>query len=38
MTQGVHAYLEAVRRECAEIHSAVPDIYFDYPIEAELAS
>jgi uncharacterized alpha-E superfamily protein len=38
MAQGVHAYLEAVRRECAEIHSAVRDIYFDYPIEAELAS
>ena len=38
MAQGVHAYLEAVRSECAEIHSAIRDIYFDYPIEAELAS
>jgi len=27
-----------VRSECAEIHSAIRDIYFDYPIEAELAS
>jgi uncharacterized alpha-E superfamily protein len=38
MTEGVHAYLEEVRKECAEIHAAIHAIYFDYPIEAELAS
>jgi uncharacterized alpha-E superfamily protein len=38
MTGGVHPYLQNVRKECAEIHSAIHDIYFDYAIEAELAS
>src|ERR1700682_182707 len=38
MAEGVHAYLAAVRNECAEIHAAIHDIYFDYPIETELAS
>src|ERR1700682_2657878 len=36
--QDVHAYLEGVRSECAEIHPAIRNIYFDYPIDAELAS
>jgi uncharacterized alpha-E superfamily protein len=38
MEQGAYAYLENVRRECAEIHAAVHKIYFDYPVETELAS
>ena len=38
MEAGVAAYLEAVRSECAEIHSAIHQIYFDYSVEAELAS
>jgi uncharacterized alpha-E superfamily protein len=38
MAEGVDAYLENVRRECAEMHAAIREIYFDYPIEAELAS
>jgi uncharacterized alpha-E superfamily protein len=38
MTEGAHAYLENVRGECAAIHSAIHEIYFDYPIETELAS
>ncbi|HWY43252.1 MAG TPA: alpha-E domain-containing protein [Candidatus Sulfotelmatobacter sp.] len=38
MTGGVRAYLESVRSECAEIHAAIHQIYFDYPVEAELAS
>jgi len=38
MAEGVHSYLENVRKECAEIHAAIHDIYFDYSIEAELAS
>jgi uncharacterized alpha-E superfamily protein len=36
--QGAAAYLESVRSECAEIHAAIHQIYFDYPIETELAS
>ncbi|MGB2636953.1 MAG: alpha-E domain-containing protein [Candidatus Acidiferrum sp.] len=38
MAEGIHAYLQNVRKECAEIHSAIHDIYFDYSVEAELAS
>ena len=38
MEAGVAAYLEVVRSECAEIHSAIHQIYFDYSVEAELAS
>jgi hypothetical protein len=30
--------LQSVRKECGEIHAAIHDIYFDYSIEAELAS
>jgi len=38
MSEGVAAYLQSVLNECGEIQSAIHDIYFDYPIEAELAS
>jgi uncharacterized alpha-E superfamily protein len=38
MAEGMHAYLQSVRKECGEIHSAIHEIYFDYSIEAELAS
>ena len=35
---GVTPYLNGVLRESGEIQAAIHDIYFDYPIEAELAS
>jgi uncharacterized alpha-E superfamily protein len=38
MTEGIHSYLQIIREECDTIHSAIHDIYFDYSIEAELAS
>ncbi|MGB2888571.1 MAG: alpha-E domain-containing protein [Candidatus Acidiferrales bacterium] len=38
MAEGAHAYLENVRSECAQIHAAIHQIYFDYEIESELAS
>ncbi len=38
LAEGAHAYLENVRSECAQIHSAIQQIYFDYSIESELAS
>jgi uncharacterized alpha-E superfamily protein len=38
MAEGVRGYLANVRSECAEIHAAIHQIYFDYPIESELAS
>jgi hypothetical protein len=27
-----------VSRECGQLHAAIHQIYFDYPVEAELAS
>src|SRR5271167_1128581 len=38
MADGAHSYLENVRGECAQIHAAIHQIYFDYSIESELAS
>ncbi len=38
MSEGIHTYLQNVREECDTIHSAIHDIYFDYSVEAELAS
>ncbi len=38
MEEGVGTYLENIRGECAEIHAAIHQIYFDYAIDAELAS
>ncbi len=35
---GAHAYLENVRSECAQIHAAIHQVYFDYAIEENLAS
>src|SRR4030095_3316915 len=33
MSSGVAAYLEGIRSECVEIHSAIHQIYFDYSID-----
>jgi uncharacterized alpha-E superfamily protein len=38
MAGGPHAYLQNVRSECAQVHAAIHQIYFDYEIESELAS
>jgi uncharacterized alpha-E superfamily protein len=38
MAEGAATYLENVRSECAQIHTAIHQIYFDYAIESELAS
>ena len=35
---GLHGYLESVRRQCAQIHAAIHQTYFAYPVEAALAS
>ena len=37
MVEGVQAYLKNIRSECAQIHAAIHQIYFDYSIESELA-
>ena len=38
LASGASAYLESVRAECSEIHAAIHQIYFDYPVETEMAS
>ncbi len=38
MSEGMHSFLQHVREECSAIHSGIHEIYFDYSIEAELAS
>jgi uncharacterized alpha-E superfamily protein len=38
MAEGAHTYLETVRTECAQMHAAIHQIYFDYAIDSELAS
>lgn len=38
MAESVPAYLQSIRKECAEIHGAIHGIYFDYSIDEELAS
>ncbi|MFZ3210600.1 MAG: alpha-E domain-containing protein [Terriglobales bacterium] len=37
MASGANAYVESVRQQCAQTHDAIHQIYFDYPVEAELA-
>ena len=38
MDEGVHDYLDDVRRQCAQVHAAVHQIYFDYPVESSFAA
>jgi uncharacterized alpha-E superfamily protein len=37
MASGATAFIENVRQQCEQAHSAIHQIYFDYPVEAELA-
>jgi uncharacterized alpha-E superfamily protein len=36
MSGGLHTYLESVRRQCAQIHTAVNQVYITYAIESAL--
>jgi uncharacterized alpha-E superfamily protein len=38
MESGLHAYLEDIQRQCAQIHEAVYQTYITYQIESALAS
>jgi uncharacterized alpha-E superfamily protein len=38
MADGAYSYLENVRRQCGQIHSAIQQIYFDYLVESELVA
>ena len=33
---GLHGYLEGIQRECVQIHSAIHQIYINYPIQSAL--
>jgi uncharacterized alpha-E superfamily protein len=35
---GAPQFLQSVSRECGQLHAAIHQIYFDYPVETELAS
>jgi uncharacterized alpha-E superfamily protein len=38
LAAGAPAYVDNIRQQCAEAHGAIHQIYFDYPVEAALAS
>jgi uncharacterized alpha-E superfamily protein len=38
MAEGVHGYLNDVRRQCGQVHAAVHQIYFDYPVDSSFAA
>src|ERR1700680_2309511 len=38
ISEGVHGYLNDVRRQCGQVHAAVHQIYFDYPVESSFAA
>ena len=38
MSSGLHAYLDTVRRQCAQVHSALYQTYIAYPVEAALGA
>jgi len=38
MSGGLHSYLDSVRRQCTQIHSALYQTYIAYPIEAALSA
>jgi uncharacterized alpha-E superfamily protein len=38
MTGGLHSYLDTVRRQCAQVHSALHQTYISYPIETALGA
>ena len=38
MASGAPEYVESVRQQCAQAHTAIHQIYFDYPVESALAS
>ncbi len=38
MAEGATAYVESVRQQCAQAHTAIHQIYFDYPVESALVA
>ena len=38
MASGANAYVDSVRWQCAQAHTAIHQVYFDYSVEAALVS
>ncbi|MFP4440195.1 MAG: alpha-E domain-containing protein [Chloroflexaceae bacterium] len=38
MNGSMHSYLESIQRQCAQIHTAIQQVYIAYPIDTALAS
>jgi uncharacterized alpha-E superfamily protein len=38
MAQGAHGYVDSVRWQCAQAHTAIHQVYFDYSVESALVS
>jgi len=38
MSSGIQGYLDEVRRQCAQVHAAIQQIYFDYPVDASMVA
>ena len=38
MASGLHSYLDTVRRQCTQVHSALYQTYINYPVEAALSA
>jgi uncharacterized alpha-E superfamily protein len=37
MASGASAFVDSIRQQCAQAHTAIHQIYFDYPVETALA-
>jgi uncharacterized alpha-E superfamily protein len=38
MASGASAYVDSVRWQCAQAHTAIQQVYFDYSVESALVS
>jgi uncharacterized alpha-E superfamily protein len=38
MASGANAYVDSIRRQCAQVHSAIHQVYFDYSIESAMVA
>jgi uncharacterized alpha-E superfamily protein len=38
MTGGAKAYVDSIRRQCAQINTAIHQVYFDYSIESAMVA
>lgn len=38
LADGAYAYIDSIRRQCAQAHSAIHQMYFDYPVESTMIS